>query len=105
MHLGTVFLTRRGTVMFWRLLFIYGSLLIATLAALGTATAARSGHFELDRLEAELLARARLVRDSLHGIQRSQLQIHADRLAGQAPNRMRITLLDAAGNALAETDR
>src|SRR5438445_8652030 len=71
---GTVAATGESLRMFWRLLILCASLLIVTLALLGSATARQASAFELARLENELLARARLVRDTLQHVPRSGLQ-------------------------------
>jgi two-component system phosphate regulon sensor histidine kinase PhoR len=91
--------------MFWRLLVLCASLLVVTLALLGGATARRASAFELTRLENELLARVRLVRDTLRGVQPSGLQDHIDRLVQQQPGEVRLTLIDSDGKVLADTDR
>lgn len=91
--------------MFWRLLVLCASLLIVTLALLGGATSRQASAFELERLENELLARARLVHETLLHVPRQGLQEHIDRLAQRQPGEVRLTLLDREGKVLADSAR
>src|SRR5687767_12042527 len=91
--------------MFRRLFAVYGTLFAATLAVLAASTVRHSGEFEQRRLEESMVARAEMIADAVHGLDRPQLQPAITRLAARQPDALRITLLDAGGVVLADTDR
>jgi two-component system phosphate regulon sensor histidine kinase PhoR len=91
--------------MLWRLLLIYGLLVGASLALVGLTSVRWSSRFEQERLEGELLARAKLIAEALRRSPPSDLREQVDRLANLDGGDVRITILNEEGRVLADSAR
>jgi two-component system phosphate regulon sensor histidine kinase PhoR len=89
--------------MFWRLFGTFGVLLLATIAFLGIIVVNRVEQHFLQQIEESLEAKAILVRESLDGGPKDQtLQDRVRNLGAETV--MRITLIDATGDVLADSE-
>ncbi len=91
--------------LFWRLLVAYGLILLAAISLLGFVLEQRVERRELQEIREKLVARALLVGAAIGDLPADRLQQRARALAGQDGEGLRVTLLDAAGRVLADSER
>src|SRR5438132_2672190 len=91
--------------MFWRLFGIYGGLLLAAIAVLGTVVALRMQRHYQDQLQETLQTRVHLVAESVRDLPLAQLPSLQERVRslGEKIN-TRITLIDSKGMVLADSE-